>query len=137
MKSNISTGKVLVAGKPAPGIALHGYDPVAYFKGGQPVIGQAQFAVTQGDATYRFVSDANLDAFASDPQRYLPQFGGFCAFGVSVGLKLDGDPRVWRIVDDKLYVLLSEDIRQEWLKEIAGNNGKAETNWRTLADQAP
>lgn len=137
MKTNISTGKVLVAGKPAPGIALHGYDPVAYFKGGQPVIGQAQFAVTQGDATYRFVSDANLDAFASDPQRYLPQFGGFCAFGVSVGLKLDGDPRVWRIVDDKLYVLLSEDIRQEWLKEIAGNNGKAETNWRTLADQAP
>lgn len=137
MRNNITSGKTLVAGKPAPGIALHGYDAVAYFDGGQPSIGDAQYAVVHGDATYRFASQTHLDRFNANPARYVPQFGGFCAFGVSVGLKLDGDPMMWRVVDDKLYVLLSADIQQEWQKDVPGNNDKAQTNWVELADQAP
>lgn len=137
MRTNITSGKVLVAGKPAPGIALHGYDAVAYFNGGKPAIGNAQFATVHDDATYRFSSKANLDAFEADPAHYMPQFGGYCAFGVSVGAKFDGDPLMWRIVDGKLYVNLGTDIQQEWLKDIPSNIRKAEANWRTLADQAP
>jgi YHS domain-containing protein len=135
--TNVTSGKVLVAGKPAPGIALHGYDAVAYFDGGKPAVGNAQIATVHDDATYRFSSKANLDAFAANPVHYVPQFGGFCAFGASVGAKFDGDPMVWKIVDDKLYVNLSPDIQQEWFKDIPGNIKKADKNWLTLADQVP
>jgi hypothetical protein len=135
MTTNVTSGKVLVEGKPAPGIALHGYDAVAYFKGGHPTVGDARIAMVHGDATYRFSSKANHEAFAANPGHYVPQFGGFCAFGASVGAKFDGDPMVWRIVNDKLYVNLSPDIQTEWFKDIPGNITKAETNWVTLADQ--
>lgn len=137
LRTNITSGKVLIDGKPAPGIALHGYDAVAYFDAGKPTLGNAQFATTHDHATYRFSSKANLDAFKVNAGRYVPQFGGYCAFGVSVGAKFDGDPLVWRIVDDKLYVNLSADIQQEWFKDIPGNIHKAETKWQTLAEQAP
>jgi YHS domain-containing protein len=135
MSTNITSGKVLVDGKPAPGIALHGYDPVAYFTVGAPAMGDAETAVVHGDATYRFASPANRDAFKANPARYLAQYGGFCAFGVSVGAKFDGDPTVWRIVDDKLYLNLSKGIQQEWFKNIPANIEKAQTNWRTLSEQ--
>lgn len=102
MRTNVTTGKVLVDGKPAPGIALHGYDPVAYFNGGRPEVGLSQLALVHDDATYRFSTDANRQAYAADPAHYMPRFGGFCAFGASVGAKFDGDPQVWRIVDDRL-----------------------------------
>ncbi|TKW80414.1 MAG: hypothetical protein DI543_00205 [Bradyrhizobium icense] len=136
MKTNITSGKVLVGGKPAPGIALHGYDAVAYFDEGRPVIGDAEIAVVHENATYRFSSKVNLEKFAAKPARYMPQFGGYCAFGASVGAKFDGDPMVWRIVDDKLYLNLSYGIQQEWVKDIPGNIRKANENWPTLADQA-
>jgi YHS domain-containing protein len=135
MSTNITSGKVLVDGKPAPGIALHGYDPVAYFTVGAPAVGDAEIALVHGDATYRFASPTNRDAFKANPTRYVPQYGGFCAFGVSVGAKFDGDPTVWRIVDDKLYMNLSKGIQQEWFKNIPGNIEKAQTNWRTLSEQ--
>jgi YHS domain-containing protein len=134
---NISSGKVLVDGKPAPGIAIHGYDAVAYFEDGKPEIGQAQFSFVHEDATYRFSSQKHLDAFRAAPSRFLPQFGGYCAFGVSVGAKFDGDPTLWRVVDGKLYLNLSPDIQQAWFKDIPGNIDKAVTHWLTLKDKAP
>lgn len=137
MRTNISTGKVLVDGKPALGLALHGYDAVAYFNAGAPTLGEEQFSAVHESATYRFSSKANLDAFKAQPARYMPQFGGYCAFGASVNAKFDGDPKVWRIVDDKLYLNLSPGIQQEWFKDIPGNIAKATSNWRTLADKAP
>lgn len=137
MRTNVSSGKVLVDGKPAPGLALHGYDATAYFNGGAPMLGEEQFSAVHDGATYRFASKANLDAFNANPARYTPQFGGFCAFGASVNAKFDGDPKVWRIVDDKLYLNLSPGIQQEWFKDIPGNIVKATKNWITLADKAP
>jgi hypothetical protein len=136
MKTNITSGKALVGGKPAPGIALHGYDAVAYFDGGTPKIGDAEIALVHDDATYRFSSKTNLDKFVAKPANYMPQFGGFCAFGASVGAKFDGDPQIWRIVDGRLYLNLSKGIQQEWVKDIPGNIGKANTNWPTLSLQA-
>jgi len=136
MKTNISSGNALVGGKPAPGIALHGYDAVAYFDGGAPKLGDAEIALVHDDATYRFSSKANLDKFAAKPAGYVPQFGGFCAFGASVGAKFDGDPQIWRIVDGRLYLNLSKGIQQEWVKDIPGNVVKANANWPALSVQA-
>lgn len=120
LRTNITSGKVLVDGKPAPGLAVHGYDVVAYFNAAAPTIGEEQFSTVHDNATYRFASKDNLDAFKANPARYMPQFGGYCAFGVSVNAKFDGDPKVWRIVDDKLYLNLSPGIQQEWVKDIPG-----------------
>ena len=89
MTTNVTSGKVLVDGKPAPGIALHGYVAVASFQTGGPVAGDARIALVRGDATYRFSTPANLAAFAANPARYEPQFGGFCAYGAAVGAKFD------------------------------------------------
>jgi hypothetical protein len=136
MKTNVTSGKTLVGGKPAPGLALHGYDAVAYFDGGKPMLGDAEIAVVHDDATYRFSSNANLDKFIANPAHYMPQFGGFCAFGASVGAKFDGDPQVWRIVDAKLYLNLSKGIQDEWVKDIPGNIAKANKNWPGLTLQA-
>lgn len=137
MTTNITTGKVLVAGKPAPGLAIHGYDAVAFFTQGKPTVGDATHSVVHLDGTYRLASKANLEAFKANPARHAPQYGGFCAFGVSVGAKFDGDPTKWRIVNDKLYLNLDTAIQQEWTKDIPGNIAKAEKNWRTLVDTAP
>jgi YHS domain-containing protein len=84
---NTTPGAVLVAGKPAPGLAVHGFDVVAYFTEGRPVQGDAAFAAVHKEATYRFASQAHLDAFKANPVKYVPAYGGYCAYGVSVGAK--------------------------------------------------
>ncbi|MEQ8823169.1 MAG: YHS domain-containing (seleno)protein [Filomicrobium sp.] len=134
---NTGTGAVLVAGKPAPGLAVHGFDVVAYFSKGKPVQGDAKFAVVHKEATYRFASQDNLDTFKANPAKYEPAYGGYCAYGVAVGAKFDGDPRFWKIVDGKLYLNLSSDIQQAWNKDISGNIKMAEANWPKLADKLP
>ncbi|MFA5949431.1 MAG: YHS domain-containing (seleno)protein [Hyphomicrobium sp.] len=134
---NTATGAVLVDGKPAPGLAVHGYDVVAYFKDAKPVQGEAKFAAKHGDATYRFSSQENLDEFKANPAKYEPAYGGYCAYGVAVGAKFDGDPRYWKVVDGKLYLNLSSDIQETWNKDIASNVKKADGNWPKLASKLP
>jgi len=128
---------VIVDGDPAPGLAVHGFDVVAYFNEAKPVQGDAKFAVVHEEATYRFVSQANLDAFKANPDKYEPAYGGYCAYGVSVGAKFDGDPRYWKIVDSKLYLNLDADIQKAWLEDVPGAIKKAEANWPDLADKLP
>lgn len=134
---NTAPGTVLVAGKPAPGLAAHGFDVVAYFTEKKPVQGDARFAAVHGEATYRFASQANLDAFKAEPAKYVPAYGGYCAYGVSVGAKFDGDPRLWKIVGDKLYLNLDSAIQKAWLKDIPGAVRKADANWPKLASKLP
>jgi len=134
---NTTTGAVLVAGDPAPGLAVHGFDVVAYFTEGKPVQGDAKFALVHRDATYRFASQANLDAFNANPAKYAPVYGGYCAYGVSVGAKFDGDPRYWKIVGGRLYLNLDAGIQQAWLKDIPGAIKKADANWPKLAGKLP
>jgi YHS domain-containing protein len=122
---NVSKGGTLVG----PGLAAHGSDVVAYFTEGKPLIGSDAYAVAHEGGTYRFVSQANLDAFKADPAKYEPAYGGFCAYGVALGKKFDGNPRYWKIVDGKLYLNLNGDIQAEWSKDITGNVTKADTNW--------
>lgn len=134
---NTAIGAVLVAGKPAPGLAAHGFDVVAYFKQAKPVQGDASFAHIHNEATYRFSTEENLAAFKADPGKYEPAYGGYCAYGVSVGAKFDGDPRYWKIVDGKLYLNLNAGIQQAWLKDVPGAIKKADANWPGLASKLP
>ncbi len=134
---NTSTGIVTVDGKPALGLAAHGYDVVAYQTDGKPVRGDAKFSAVQSQAVYRFASQAHLDLFKANPAKYEPAYGGFCAFGVSVGAKFDGDPTLWKVVDGKLYLNLDAGIQQTWQKDIAGNIKKAEANWPGIASKLP
>ena len=130
---NTSTG-LTIAGAP---LAIHGYDTVAYFIQGRARVGKAAFTATHDGAAYRFVSEANKEKFEKNPQRYVPQYGGFCAFGVSVGAKFDGDPTLFRIVDGKLYFNLNPDIQAQWIKDIPGNVIKADRNWKEIREKAP
>ena len=131
---NVSAG---LTGAGAP-LAIHGYDPVAYFTTGLPTRGSAKFTSVHDDAAYRFVSEANKTAFERTPSRFAPQFGGFCAFGVTVEQKFDGDPRVFEIVNDKLYFNLNPDIQAMWRKDIPGNLEKASRQWTKIhATAAP
>ena len=129
---NTSTG-LTIFGAP---LAIHGYDPVAYFTESRARVGKAVFTATHQGAAYRFVTEANKDQFERTPQRYVPQYGGFCAFGVSVGAKFDGDPTLFRVVDGKLYFNLNPEIRDQWIKDIPGNIKKANRNWRTIRNKA-
>ncbi|MGH6891946.1 MAG: YHS domain-containing (seleno)protein, partial [Dongiaceae bacterium] len=122
---NVSSGATLAG----PGRAAHGYDVVAYFTAGQPTLGSDKFAVAVDGATYRFASQANLDAFKADPAKYQPAYGGFCAYGAALSKKFDGDPRLWKVVDGKLYFNLNEDVAAEWSKDIPANISKADRNW--------
>lgn len=129
---NLSTGATV----PGPGLAAHGYDVVGYFSNGAPTLGTAKYSFVHNGGTYRFASKQNLNAFKADPAKYEPAYGGFCAYGVSVGKKFDGDPMFWKIVDGKLYLNLNADIQATWKKDVPGNIVKAENNWtkiRTVA----
>ena len=110
---------------------------MAYFDDGAARIGKAAHTATHGNTAYRFVSEANKKKFESNPARYAPQYGGYCAFGVAVGAKFNGDPTLFRIVDDKLYLNLNPDIQATWQKDIAGNIVKADGNWTQIRDKAP
>ena len=115
-----------IAGAP---LALHGYDPVAYFTVGEPMRGSDALVHVHEGAAYRFASQAHLDAFKADPARYVPAYGGFCAYGVSVGKKFDGDPTLWKIEDGQLYLNLNEEIYALFLEDVDGNIEKADDRW--------
>ena len=111
------------------GYALQGFDPVAYFTVGAPTPGNSDFEADYDGATYRFASAENRDLFNADPEKYAPQYGGFCAFGAAMGRKFAADPQAWRIVDDKLYLNLNKDIQQRWVTDIPGFIRGANHNW--------
>jgi len=110
-------------------VAVGGYDPVAYFKDGKPTPGKADVTYTWKGATWRFASTANRDAFREQPEKYAPQYGGYCAYAVSQGATAKGDPRVWKVVDGKLYLNLSSSVQRLWERDIPGYIKKADRNW--------
>lgn len=121
----------------AQGVAIKGHDPVAYFNASQPTKGAMAYTASHRGATYWFASAANRDAFKANPDKYAPQFGGFCAMGVALDKKLDGDPTAWKIVDGKLYLNVSKTVQQKWLEDVPGNLVKANANWPEIKHQAP
>jgi YHS domain-containing protein len=116
---------------------LSGYDPVAYFTDGKPMKGTGFHEIAFRGVTYVFASEDHKKQFMANPERYLPAYGGYCAYGVAVGKKFVADPEVWKIVDGKLYLNLDRDIQRRWEKDIPGYLKKADANWSGIKDQAP
>lgn len=117
------------------GVAIHGYDPVAYFVDGKPVIGRAELRHSVNGATYWFANDGNLQAFKADPAKYEPQYGGYCAYGVAQGYKPDIDPTAFKVVEGKLYLNLSPAVQTRWVADIPGFVTRANQNWIQLKDK--
>lgn len=117
-------------------LGLHGADPVALLDQGRTIEGVAAQTAVHDGVAYYFASEANRRKFEADPARYQVQNGGFCTFGVSVNKKFDGDPNFAAVVDEKLYVFLSEEIYQAFLKDKAGTIAKAAANWKTIEHTA-
>lgn len=118
-------------------LALHGYDPVAYFVAGKPTPGNANLVAAHDGASYYFSSQANLDRFKAEPAKYAPQYGGYCAYGVSVGKKFDGNPGYWKVVGGKLYLNLNADIAGKFNADVAGSVSKADAQWPKIEGKAP
>lgn len=119
-------------------IGVSGYDPVSYFPegGGKPQHGLIRLAFQYKGVTYRFATQENLDRFKADPEKYLPAFGGWCAWAVGeLGKKVDVDPESFEIRDGRLYLFFRDrelDTRALWQKNAAELLRKANANWRTL-----
>jgi len=111
------------------GTAINGYDAVAFFKDSKPVKGSAMYSYQYKDAKWLFTSKENLDVFMGMPDKYTPQYGGYCAFGCSRGYKAKTNPDAWTIVDGKLYLNYNTDVRDTWNKDQQGYIKKADANW--------
>ena len=116
-------------------LAVSGYDPVAYFREGKPVMGQKTFAHKWNGATWQFASAENRDAFVAAPEKYAPAYGGYCAWAVAQGYTASGDPLVWNIVGGKLYLNYNKDVQANWAKDIPGHIVRADKNWPTVLDK--
>ena len=110
-------------------VILAGHDVVAYFTESKPVMGKAIYTAVHNDAIYRFSSAANRDMFTKTPGKYSPQYGGFCAYGVTLGQKFEVDGKAFEVVDGKLYVNKNLKVYEIWKKEIPENIKSANTKW--------
>jgi YHS domain-containing protein len=120
----------------AHGVALGGYDPVAYFESGKPTHGVAAISASYGGARYLFATAAHRRVFLKNPQRYLPEFGGFCVVGTAFGEKVDVDPETGKVVNGKLYLNNSQRALDIFNKDQTSTITKAESNWPAVKDKA-
>jgi YHS domain-containing protein len=109
--------------------ALRGYDPVSYFDREQAVKGDKAHHYRYGGADFYFSSKENRQRFIDDPERFLPQYGGYCAYGMARNFVVSSDPNAFTVVDGKLYLNYSLKVKNTWLKDIPGNIAKADANW--------
>lgn len=111
------------------GVAIQGYDAVAYVTDSKPVKGSAAFSSTYKGSTFHFASAASRDMFNANPQKFAPQYGGFCAFGVSRGYKAVTSPDAFTVVDGKLYLNYNTEVQGMWRKDQPAYIRKADENW--------
>ncbi|MGI9524796.1 MAG: YHS domain-containing (seleno)protein [Hyphomicrobiaceae bacterium] len=127
-----------MAGKPAintigsPGFAIQGYDPVAYFEQGIPRRGKRQFTYVHEDVRWRFATIDNMTKFKANPKRYIPAYGGYCAYGVAQGYLVKIEPTAWSVRDDKLYLIYDRGVQQMWEKRPDSYIERANKKWPKL-----
>lgn len=117
------------------GIAIKGYDAVAYFSDSEPIKGEKQFSYSWQEVEWRFRSQTNLEVFKANPEKYAPQFGGYCAYGVMGNHKSPTEPAAFTIVNNKLYLNYNQNVKKLWVRDTIENIKKAEINWVTLKDK--
>lgn len=136
--STLAVLALLAAEKVAPvhqtktGLALGGYDAVAYFTLGEPTKGDPAFSYDWQGAKWLFASAAHRDRFAAAPDRYAPQFGGYCAWAVSNNYTAPADPLAWKIVGGKLYLNYNRAVQRKWEVELESRIPSGEKNWPGL-----
>lgn len=113
--------------------AIKGYDTVAYFNAGKAIKGSNAFTAQWHGMTWYFSNKENKDLFAAKPEKYAPQYDGYCAWALSENRKAITDPEVWKIVDGKLYLNCSQAAYEKWNKDIPGNIKKADENWKKMS----
>ena len=113
----------------ATGEAINGYDPVAYFTEMKPVQGDHAYSFTYKGAPFHFASAENRDLFAADPEKYAPQYGGYCAYAMAQGAFATTVPEAWTVKEGKLYLNYSTGVRQLWRKDPDGFIAKADAAW--------
>lgn len=111
------------------GVAIEGYDPVAYFTEKQPVQGKKEFTAEYKGSTFLFSSAANRDKFKASPEAFAPQFNGFCAYGTAGGYKAKSDGTAFSVIDGKLYLNYNSLVRMRWSLDSTGYINKAVANW--------
>lgn len=114
-------------------LAADGHDVVAFHSEGRPVRGDSRFTHRWKNATWRFASAASRDAFAADPERYAPAYGGHCAWAAAQGYRAAGDPRHWHIVAGRLYLNYDARVHRTWLTDVPGFIAAADTKWPAVA----
>jgi len=126
----LGAGSVAVGQSPQTDIAIKGYDTVAYFKAGKAVKGSGSFTFPWHNMIWQFSTKENRDLFAMSPERYAPQYDGYCAWAMTESRLAVTDPEVWRIVDGKLYLNCSQAAYEKWSRDIPGNIKKADAIWK-------
>jgi len=117
------------------GAAIGGYDAVAFFLMQKPVKGLDKFSIEWKGANWHFSSKENAAAFAAAPEKYAPQYGGYCALGMAGGYKAPTEIDTWRIVDDKLYFNYNQRVKDQWSTDLPGYIKKADLNWPAIKEK--
>jgi hypothetical protein len=128
--SDITSGKPLIHD-----LAIKGYDAVAYFTIGKALQGNEAFTFYWHDMTWNFSNKENMVLFAANPEKYAPQYDGYCAWAMTEGQKAETDPEVWKIVDGKLYLSCSSSAYEKWSKDVPGNIKRADKYWLKLQNK--
>lgn len=117
------------------GVAIRGFDPVAYFSESKPVEGSTDFSLSWQGTQWHFKDKTNLELFRQNPEKYAPQYGGYCAYGVSEDHKSPTEPSAFTIVNDKLYLNYSLKVKERWIKNRDERIVKADGLWITLKEK--
>ncbi len=116
-------------------VALNGYDAVSYFREKLAVKGNEDIKVAYSNSFWFFRDSANLKTFLKNPSKFVPQYGGFCAFGTKYGILVESDPEIFALVDRKLYFNLDAGVRNKWRRDLVENIEKADKKWEKLKDK--
>src|SRR5688572_22452343 len=132
-----TTGTALDLNTTADGLALRGFDAVAYFAVDNAVKGELKYEYAWKGARWFFSSEDNMKKFQADPEAYAPQFGGYCSYAVSEGYTADGDPEAWKVVDGKLYLNYNKQVREKWEMDRDARIEKGRANWQAFKKKKP
>ena len=116
------------------GVAIKGYDPVAYFTDSEPVKGSPDITYEWGGATWQFASEDHRDLFAENPESYAPEYGGYCAWAVAHNSRADIDPNAWHIEDGRLFLNVSRIVKYRWRARMNHHIEEGDANWPSIRE---